>query len=313
MLMKTNKTFFHLTSAKAVIAFLIAIVTPMLYFSDENARGKELQQRQATLSALAEQIVFFFENDINTKINSQLSLAHSKLFKTTPINSPQLNQALQNYQAQNPEYIWVGVADTRGIIRSDSPPLLVGVDASERPWFKGGFNNSFFGDVHTAVLLQNLLPKNGRDTLRMVDISNPIYDDKNNLKGVLSAHLDWTWAENIIRENWLKSSDNRQIEIFLINAEDNVLYSSSGQDLPLGKNILKTNQDYLISTKALNIKSAKEDGQWKVLIRQMKSLSEISPPSSPLWFFGFLITTLSLLYLIVGYFIFRRHLNSENL
>ena len=51
------------------------------------------------------------------------------------------------------------------------------------------------GDVHLALLLQNIL--GGTEVLRFVDVAAPIKDYNNKTVGVLGSHLSWAWAKEL--------------------------------------------------------------------------------------------------------------------
>ena len=67
--------------------------------------------------------------------------------------------------------------------------ILEGKNISERPVYKEALNEPFIGDVHEAVLLSKLLPNPTGEAMKFVDISIPIKDSNNNLKGILATHL----------------------------------------------------------------------------------------------------------------------------
>lgn len=297
-----GKNFFavKLTLAKAVVALLIAIVTPVSYFYfGEVNKASEVTQRQTALNTLTQEVATAIETDLNSKIDEQIAIVNSELFKTAPIGSPAFNPILDKYKAEYPDFIWVGIADKKGIVKNDAPNLLVGVDASKRPWFMNGIKQSFFGDLHEAVLLQSLLSKDGKDPLRMVDIANPIYDNNKELKGVLSAHLNWEWVSKLIKAISEKNALADQTEIILMNSDDSVIYinnpNGAKEDSPISKTV-----DYLTSKQKLDVKTITPDHQWQVLTRQPAKSGQSPAPTSPLWFIGGLLSILSLIYLIIG-------------
>lgn len=286
--------------AKTLLALLLIALTPALYFYNEhNKTVNQVAQRQAALDALTQELATAIEADLNGKIDEQIAMVNSELFKTAPIGSPAFNPVLEKYKAEYPDFIWVGIADKKGTIKNDAPKLLVGVDASKRPWFVNGTNQSFFGDLHEAVLLQSLLSKDGKDPLRMVDIANPIYDNNKELKGVLSAHLNWEWASKLIKAVAEKNTLAGQTEIVLLNSDDAVIYvnnpNGAKEDGSMSKRV-----DYLTSKQKLNVKTVTPDHQWQVLTRQPAKSEQSPAPTSPLWFIGGLLSLLSLLYLIIG-------------
>jgi len=105
---------------------------------------------------------------------------------------------LEVLQSTYPDYAWIGLADPEGRVAVSTGGLLEGADVSERPWYRGGRDGPFVGDVHQALLLAKLLenPDPGAP-LRFVDVAMPVLDADGRLAGVLGAHLSWKWASEV--------------------------------------------------------------------------------------------------------------------
>lgn len=88
---------------------------------------------------------------------------------------------------------WIGLTDPKGRVLASAGGLLEGVDVSKRPWWQGALNQPFVGDVHDAVLLEKLLPKQA-EPWRFVDFSVPIKAPDDELQGVLGVLLSCAWA-----------------------------------------------------------------------------------------------------------------------
>jgi PAS domain S-box-containing protein len=134
---------------------------------------------------------------------------------------------LEKLQSTYPAYSWIGIANYEGRVEVSTQGLLEGEDVSERPWFQGGKLNAFVGDVHEALLLASLLPNPAKNPLRFVDFAVPIYDLQGNATGVLAAHLNWLWAEE------LKNSLSRTLQIrgqdLLVLRQDGVVLLGPGE------------------------------------------------------------------------------------
>jgi hypothetical protein len=82
-------------------------------------------------------------------------------------------RALDRLHARFPEFAWLGVAGPDGVVVASTDGLLTGRDASARPWFSGGHDHAYVGDVHRAVMLEKLLPP-APEPWRFVDIATPV-------------------------------------------------------------------------------------------------------------------------------------------
>jgi PAS domain S-box-containing protein len=100
--------------------------------------------------------------------------------------------------------------------------LLEGADVSHRPWFRNALRGIHTGDVHDAVLLARLLPRQA-EPWRFVDVAFPYVDEHGVVRGVLGAHLSWQWARDVERSVMAGIAARRQVEALIVDAEGDVL------------------------------------------------------------------------------------------
>jgi signal transduction histidine kinase len=130
---------------------------------------------------------------------------------------------LERLQSTYPNYAWIGLTDTNGIVLASTGQLLESVDVSERPWYINSQDGPFVGDVHEALLLASLLPNSDGRALRFVDVAVPVYDQNEDKIGILGAHLSWEWAEEV-RASLLKPLQERnQANVFILSSNGTVL------------------------------------------------------------------------------------------
>jgi diguanylate cyclase (GGDEF)-like protein/PAS domain S-box-containing protein len=144
-----------------------------------------------------------------------------------PLRDPQTPLAerqalLEKLQNTYPDYSWIGLTDPQGIVQVSTRQLLVGNSVAHRPWFIKGQRQPYLGDVHNAVLFAKLLPNPTQEPVRFVDIAAPVLDERGRLRGVLGAHLNWTWAKKI-EESLLKSPHIRGKELFILTQAGRVV------------------------------------------------------------------------------------------
>jgi hypothetical protein len=128
---------------------------------------------------------------------------------------------------------WAGIATVEGRVTVASGGMLEGQDVSSRPWFQRGLEGDFAGDVHDALLLAKLLPTEGGEPRRFLDLATPIRDAAGAVTGVLGLHLDAAWAKRHLQE----SAQSLEIDAFLVDRGGVIALSSTEQapetvDLP---------------------------------------------------------------------------------
>ncbi len=136
-----------------------------------------------------------------------------------------LNQARVSY----PRIAWAGWTDAQGVVLASSDGLLEGQNVSSRPWFAGGVKGAFVGDVHDAVLLAKLLPKQD-EPWRFVDIAVPIRDSSGEVRNVLGIHLSWEWARELRRSLLAPAMQDYGAEVFIVSRSGDVLLGPKGSE-----------------------------------------------------------------------------------
>jgi hypothetical protein len=137
-----------------------------------------------------------------------------------------IRSSLDLIAGDNSRVSWAGIAGLDGIVRVASGGLLEGQDVSSRPWFQRGLEGPYAGDVHDAVLLAKLLPSEGGEPRRFLDLATPIKDSSGNINGVLGLHLDSAWAEQHLKE----SAEALGIDVFLVDRGGAVVLASTELD-----------------------------------------------------------------------------------
>lgn len=117
------------------------------------------------------------------------------------------------------KFSWIGIADRSGTVLAASGGMLEGENVAQRPWFQQGLVGPFAGDVHEAVLLAKLLESNNDDPIRFVDFSAPVRDDRGQVAGVIGAHVNWEWVEQLVTE----AAGRLQLDAFILNRSGTVI------------------------------------------------------------------------------------------
>lgn len=119
---------------------------------------------------------------------------------------------------------WAGIAAIDGTVTAASGGLLEGQNVSQRPWFQRGLEGDFAGDVHAAVLLERLLPTQGGEPRRFLDLATPIRNGQGSVTGVLGLHLDYRWVLDHMRE----TAAALEIGAFVIDRQGALVMGTDG-------------------------------------------------------------------------------------
>lgn len=151
-------------------------------------------------------------------------LRQTPAFRRGDLSSADVLRALQLRHQDRDEYAWMGVTDAHGRVLQAIHGILAGQDVSARSWFQAARSRVYVGDVHEAVMLAKLLPQHSDgQPLRFIDIAAPILDESGRLRGVLGAHVHWSWVTRTVESVVEQSSVQRNVEVLIANREGAVL------------------------------------------------------------------------------------------
>ena len=186
-------------------------------------------------------------------------------------------------QRTYPNYAWIGFADPSGRVLAGTKGMLVGSDVSARPWFRRALQGRTVGDVHEAVLLAKLLPREDGDPPRFVDIAFPVERPGQSAPSVLAVHLSWQWARGIENAIFSALAPGRGVELLIVNSDGLVLLGPKGvQDKELSLSSLSAaaggsgytterwpdGKDYVVGYSREHGYESYPGLGWRVLVRQ---------------------------------------------
>lgn len=272
---------------KALLALALGAMAVLaigaLGFSAERSLSRELKLHiQDRLNELAFQMGYrldrsMFERYRDLQVASSLDILRSG-------SDDAQRHLLERLQETYTDYAWIGLTDTEGRVLVSTGHLLEGEDVSQQPWFVAGFAGPFVGDVHEALLLEQFLSRQGDERLRFVDVATPVLGPDGEVFGVLVAHLNWTWADEVLGSILRESAVGDGTEVFLLNREGTVLLGppgSFGEPSPCalpapstskgvqgGVAVCADGRSYLIGRSANQGYRYYPGLDWQVLIRQ---------------------------------------------
>lgn len=140
-----------------------------------------------------------------------------------------MRRALDQIQIGFDHFAWLGVTDTEGKVLAAAGGLLDGVNVAQRPWFQGARRGPFVGDVHAAVLLERLLPRQS-DPWRFVDFALPLQDNNGQPRGVFGVHLSWSWARQIKSELIDATMASHQADALILSRDGSVILGPANME-----------------------------------------------------------------------------------
>ncbi len=284
---KYNQT--RTLSMKAKIAFLVFGLT--LFFTlilvlaiREQSTDRILSDQGTLLHEIAFQTSDKLDQGMYQHYFHILSLANNDNIRDSKFSNDKKRESLEFLQKYFSEFSWIGITDTNGKVLASTGKLLEGADVAKRPWFKGGLDDTFLGDVHEALLLAKLLPNPTNEPLRFVDVAAPLKDQQGKLIGVIGAHLSWQWADNVRKSLFEKTTDDHNVEVYILDKNNNILLGEKTEEMQKIANDLYNKSetknysivdDYLVAShKTKGFKEYPGLG-WKILIIQPLSVALI--------------------------------------
>ena len=269
----------------AAIGWSVFALVTLAALASANLAGAEAESRarvdaQRLLAQFATQIRDALAMNLDIR-RSIVQATAAQIVASSDHGTDAIRRHLEAVQAQFPEFVWLGVADDRGLVVAATGGVLHGADVSARPWFRQGLLHPYLGEVHTALLLENKLPRApDGEPARFVDVVAPLNQAAGHAVGVLAGHLSWSWIDRL-QADLLRSLDtHRQLDLLLVAADGTVLAGPA----PWKGRKLAANADvsdggaYLVGRHA---EAAAGDGglAWTVIVRQ-RARSALAPARS---------------------------------
>ncbi|TXK64961.1 sensor domain-containing diguanylate cyclase [Alkalisalibacterium limincola] len=180
------------------LAVMLVLVVSVLV---ERMAARHLQEGvAATLSLSAADLSGRLEDGLRERLDDMRALSVLPLFDLQAIDPGALQEHFQQLARSFPDYAWIGLVDAQGRVVVAKDGLLEGVDVSGRPWFAGALQGPYLGDLHEAVLLEQLLQAHDDEPLRFLDVAAPVRNPSGDVDGVVAAHLSWAWARRLARQ-----------------------------------------------------------------------------------------------------------------
>lgn len=241
-----------------------------------------LRTRAQALDGVANGTALLLADGLQERIREVELLATSREAQRIGLDPRAWKHEIARLQRGRPHYGWIGITDARGRVVAAAGGLLVGVDASQRPWFQKALQGPHVGDVHPAKLLQPLLAPDrpADDPLRFIDFVAPLRNAEGQVIGTLGTHADWRWAADVVAQ--VRRPDLRDVgtRVYVIDREGRVIHQplDNADAVGLGTVLQVPRQPqlqrwpdghrYLTVATAVRPNATVSDLGWTVVVRQ---------------------------------------------
>lgn len=211
----------------AMVLLLVALLMVMV---DQIVTGHLQATAQQALRTLTAEMTDELDRGMFERFSEiKLLAATQPLLRDPQATAEERRELLEAVQRTFPAYTWIGLIDPQGIVQVATDQLLEGQNVSERPWFQAGRATPYVGDVREAQLLAPLLPRpsNG-EPLRFVDFVAPIQTGDGTIVGVLGAHLDWAFIDELEETLFTMHGQEGSVEIYILDPQNIVLAGPAG-------------------------------------------------------------------------------------
>ncbi|MDE2616768.1 MAG: cache domain-containing protein, partial [Burkholderiales bacterium] len=214
--------------AAVFTALLVVTVVLLSLLLGDRTRKRIEADASLTLFVMTDNLARIIANDLHQISTEVLVVADAPVLWGDGLSSGRSKLTLNRLSAMRPDFAWVGVADTGGIVRNANDDLLLGLDVSDQAWHRQGSKALYVGDVHEVAALNRRLPAPASgEAPRYLDFSAPIRSGQRTL-GVLGVHARWDWLRQVIDVLQPPQSARFQLQFFVFDRAGELIYAPNG-------------------------------------------------------------------------------------
>ena len=217
--MRLPRLSLRLQLALAAAVLTMAAVTLTARVVEHYASEALRRDVAGSLSEIAYQMRDKLDRGMFERWREIRTLAAMRSFRSDDITVGAQRAILDSMRESFPAYSWIGYVRYDGTVLASTGGMLEGADVSQREWFAGGLQGPFAGDVHEAKLLAKLIPAEGDEPLRFIDVAAPVHAVDGTLKGVLGAHMSWGWAAEVQASLLEPAAHRYRLDVMIIDRD----------------------------------------------------------------------------------------------
>jgi PAS domain-containing protein len=268
----------HLAMGFGMSAILLSAL--MSFAIGELASERTSQIIGGNFAMLAEELRDKLDYGLQERVRDIVALASIDARIPTVDLQAARRARIQELQRIEPNFAWLGYADASGNVKTATRNQFEGANVAGTEWFREGLKSAAVGEVHDARFLS---PPPGESRARVLDIAAPVKDAAGRVTGVLGAHLDWMWAQQMRQTLLDMPAERGKVEVLVLSIHGALLLGGeSGGDVYLPKGKLDKvglegrwameewpdGKNYVSSVVRTRGYAQKPDAGWYVMVRQ---------------------------------------------
>ncbi len=269
--LRSLRSRFALVMGMGGIAFALLLTGFMQWRWELGTEQAVRQGLQLTAQKIARRLV----EDLDSR-EHEVALLADLVGRTNHVDPATLRPLLDNLKQRQPDYAWIGFAASDGRVVAASDGLLEQDNVAARPWFGAGLRDVFRGDPHEAKLLAAFVRRGaGGEPARFVDVAVPVRNARNEVIGVLGAHLYFDWVQTIIGAATAEFGTEGTLEVLLADRNGAWLVKPAAEtaaDLA-ALDAQGANDTYFSARARLTAPTAPDSLAWTVLVREQTRLA----------------------------------------
>lgn len=203
-------------------ALLALLLLGLLVMATDRVVGSELKRRAEYRVEQAAQLYADRIERVLARRAVELELV--ALLAGTDVPPDLLRSELDRLKAITDAYVWIGVTDLQGVVRLATGGLLQGATIGQRPVFINGSQGLWFGSFHPPkALIEPLQRANLPVPAELADLAMPVLGANGLLRGVVAAHLDASYFDDLRKEALGPESAQRSLQLALIDEKGALL------------------------------------------------------------------------------------------
>ena len=217
----------------AALGALILLLAAVLAGTLGEAAKRDVAGLASTqLESLSQQTARELSTGMDLFSQDVQAMASRELLRNPAASPADMRAALDQFVAGRPEFAFIGLADVGSGTILAASGKFEGSTLDKRVLENGG-KRLFIGDVHEELRLAALLPRGPLgEQARFLDIAAPVPIERGQAARVLTAQLNWQWADRV-RDSVLGSiRERRGIELLIVDSSNKILLAPGS--VPLG-------------------------------------------------------------------------------
>ena len=212
-----------------LVLFVAALAVTVIaaFIAEAASIGRAREHSALRLAVLADQIANRLDRGMFERYREFQLISVRPTLADPAVPLAEKQRLLEQIQQAHADYSWIGATSIEGTVLAAAHGLLVGADVSQRPWFANALQGKYVADVHEAKLLAAKLPNPGGEPLRFVHVAFPYRDAAGRIAGILGAHINWAWAEDVQR-SVMSRSGAHGTTVFIVAHDGEVLLGPKG-------------------------------------------------------------------------------------